>query len=201
MVDSIISVFHDRIIALDWMTPITKEKALKKLSTISKKVGYPDTWKDFSDLKKPYKQIFVNKSHNRIINSISFSHNSKYVVTGSRDKKIKIWKLENEKITLSTELGFSDSVNAVAFADKFNMENNYLIAVGLENGKIIFVDFCQNNEEKGIVKIISEINEFIGHNLGVNRLKFRKVEEKNIFQLASAGEDHTVRINEIEIKN
>ena len=51
MVDSIISVFHDRIIALDWMTPITKEKALKKLSTISKKVGYPDTWKDFSDLK------------------------------------------------------------------------------------------------------------------------------------------------------
>jgi putative endopeptidase len=51
MVDSIISVFHDRIIALNWMTPITKEKALKKLSTISKKVGYPDTWKDFSDLK------------------------------------------------------------------------------------------------------------------------------------------------------
>lgn len=51
MVDSIISVFHDRIIALDWMTPITKEKALKKLSTITKKVGYPDTWKDFSALK------------------------------------------------------------------------------------------------------------------------------------------------------
>lgn len=51
MVDSIISVFHDRIIALDWMSAPTKEKALKKLSTITKKVGYPDKWKDFSTLK------------------------------------------------------------------------------------------------------------------------------------------------------
>src|ERR1044072_6544307 len=33
------------------MSDSTKQKALHKLATISKKVGYPDKWKDFSALK------------------------------------------------------------------------------------------------------------------------------------------------------
>lgn len=45
------SVYSDRIKNLDWMTPGTKEKALKKLSTIIMKVGYPDKWKDMSSLE------------------------------------------------------------------------------------------------------------------------------------------------------
>ncbi|AFL90180.1 endothelin-converting enzyme [Terriglobus roseus DSM 18391] len=36
---------------LDWMSPATKAEALKKLSTIRNKVGYPDTWRDYSALK------------------------------------------------------------------------------------------------------------------------------------------------------
>jgi putative endopeptidase len=36
---------------LDWMSDSTKQKALRKLSGIAKKVGYPDKWKDFSALK------------------------------------------------------------------------------------------------------------------------------------------------------
>ncbi|PZP42715.1 MAG: M13 family peptidase, partial [Pseudopedobacter saltans] len=40
-----------RIEKLDWMTDSTKKRALSKLAKISKKVGYPDKWKDFSSLK------------------------------------------------------------------------------------------------------------------------------------------------------
>jgi putative endopeptidase len=36
--------------ALDWMSPATKEKALAKLDAMGKKVGYPDHWKDYSTL-------------------------------------------------------------------------------------------------------------------------------------------------------
>jgi putative endopeptidase len=36
---------------LDWMSDSTKQKALHKLAAITKKVGYPDKWKDFSALK------------------------------------------------------------------------------------------------------------------------------------------------------
>lgn len=44
------SVFAEHIKKLDWMSAKTKEKALHKLSKIVMKVGYPDTWKDMSQL-------------------------------------------------------------------------------------------------------------------------------------------------------
>jgi putative endopeptidase len=45
------SVFAERIKALDWMSPATKEKALYKLNAVIMKVGYPDKWKDLSAMK------------------------------------------------------------------------------------------------------------------------------------------------------
>jgi putative endopeptidase len=44
-------VYAERIKNLDWMSPVTKEKALEKLNTIVMKVGYPDKWKDLSSVK------------------------------------------------------------------------------------------------------------------------------------------------------
>jgi putative endopeptidase len=41
----------DRINALDWMSPATKQQALKKLNTIAVKVGYPDKWKNYDALE------------------------------------------------------------------------------------------------------------------------------------------------------
>ena len=39
-----------RIERLDWMSPATKAEALKKLSKLTTKVGYPNRWKDYSAL-------------------------------------------------------------------------------------------------------------------------------------------------------
>jgi putative endopeptidase len=36
---------------LDWMTPETKKQALVKLHAITNKIGYPDTWRDYSLVK------------------------------------------------------------------------------------------------------------------------------------------------------
>src|SRR5690606_19438466 len=43
--------YKERIEKLDWMRDSTKEKAFHKLAAISKKVGYPDKWKDLSGIK------------------------------------------------------------------------------------------------------------------------------------------------------
>ncbi|MDQ3051475.1 MAG: M13 family metallopeptidase [Bacteroidota bacterium] len=43
-------VYAERIKQLDWMSDVTKEKALSKLNSIVMKVGYPDKWKDLSTL-------------------------------------------------------------------------------------------------------------------------------------------------------
>ncbi len=50
MVDQIILVMEQRIKNLDWMTDATKQQALKKLSTLNRKLGYPDVWLDYSAL-------------------------------------------------------------------------------------------------------------------------------------------------------
>ena len=42
--------FASHITNLDWMSPVTKEKALNKLNKFTVKVAYPDTWKDYSKL-------------------------------------------------------------------------------------------------------------------------------------------------------
>ena len=51
VVENVRMAYKARMEKLDWMSDSTKQKALHKLSTIKKKVGYPDTWKDYSALK------------------------------------------------------------------------------------------------------------------------------------------------------
>ncbi|ROI07288.1 M13 family peptidase [Kaistella haifensis] len=43
--------FATHINNLAWMSPVTKEKAMKKLNTFTVKVAYPDKWKDYSKLQ------------------------------------------------------------------------------------------------------------------------------------------------------
>jgi putative endopeptidase len=51
LIENIRSAFRDRIEKLTWMSDSTKQRAYVKLAKITKKVGYPDKWKDFSRLK------------------------------------------------------------------------------------------------------------------------------------------------------
>ena len=50
MVDNILAAFNDRVDQLDWMTAATKQKAKAKIATVRVGVGYPETWRDYSDL-------------------------------------------------------------------------------------------------------------------------------------------------------
>jgi putative endopeptidase len=50
LVDHLIVAYRARIEGLDWMSEATKQKAIEKLGTVSKKLGYPDVWKDYAAL-------------------------------------------------------------------------------------------------------------------------------------------------------
>ena len=64
--DDVFAAFAERIKNLDWMSEATKQKSLQKLSTVTKKVGYPNEWKDFSKLKTNDKLLVDNiKSANK----------------------------------------------------------------------------------------------------------------------------------------
>lgn len=50
LVNNIQKAYALRIDKLEWMSDSTKVKAKEKLSAMSKKIGYPDKWKDYSNV-------------------------------------------------------------------------------------------------------------------------------------------------------
>ncbi|MAD52583.1 M13 family metallopeptidase [Idiomarina sp. UBA3162] len=50
LIENLRAAYADSIQGLDWMTDETKEKALEKLAKFDPKVGYPNEWRDYSDL-------------------------------------------------------------------------------------------------------------------------------------------------------
>ncbi|OIM99339.1 peptidase M13 [Idiomarina sp. MD25a] len=50
LIENLRAAYADSIQGLDWMTDETKEKALQKLAKFDPKVGYPNEWRDYSDL-------------------------------------------------------------------------------------------------------------------------------------------------------
>ena len=74
LVEHLVVAYRARLEKLDWMSDETKKKAIEKLGTVSKKLGYPDVWKDFSGL---------------IVGSGSFVENAMRAHAFEFDRKIK----------------------------------------------------------------------------------------------------------------
>jgi len=60
LVTNLMVVYKERISKLDWMGEETKKKALEKLSTINRKIGYPDKWKDYAGVEITRDNFFAN---------------------------------------------------------------------------------------------------------------------------------------------
>jgi putative endopeptidase len=51
LVDNLVEAYRRSIEALDWMGPESIRRALDKLDRFTPKIGYPDTWRDYSALE------------------------------------------------------------------------------------------------------------------------------------------------------
>jgi endothelin-converting enzyme/putative endopeptidase len=60
MTDQIEAVMGDEIEHLDWMSDATKNEALRKLRLIRNKIGYPNRWRDYSNLAITRTDYFGN---------------------------------------------------------------------------------------------------------------------------------------------
>lgn len=59
LVENLRKALKKHISELDWMTEETKEKALDKLQSMTVKIGYPDKWKDYSELVVDPKESYL----------------------------------------------------------------------------------------------------------------------------------------------
>ena len=60
LVNNIQKAYATRIDKLEWMSDSTKQKAKEKLFAITKKIGYPDKWKDYSNVNVARDTYFEN---------------------------------------------------------------------------------------------------------------------------------------------
>lgn len=61
LVENLRGALREHIEALPWMSRATKDKALAKLQALTVKIGYPDKWKDYSEIDiDPAKSLWEN---------------------------------------------------------------------------------------------------------------------------------------------
>ncbi|HRP90140.1 MAG TPA: M13 family metallopeptidase [Edaphocola sp.] len=70
LVNNLQLAFGERIKQLDWMSDVTKEKALIKLNGFIKKIGYPDKWKSYDNLV-----IVPDNYAQNVLNANEFEYN------------------------------------------------------------------------------------------------------------------------------
>lgn len=169
-----------------------------------------------------HKLIARHEAHKRIIWACSWNTRSHVFATGSRDRTVKIWKIEEngESGTRVNEFSvlpqFSSSVTALSWSPQNNFRED-LLAVGMENGLIEIWKI-----EPGLRNMVDDREHFVSvkgsrmvqldiylcHVATVHRLVWNWKETSksdktisinnsssaSVLQLASCGADHTVRI-------
>ena len=61
LVDNLLAAYRARIATLEWMSPETRKVALRKAETARIKIGYPDSWRDYSQLEIKAGDAYGNK--------------------------------------------------------------------------------------------------------------------------------------------
>jgi len=61
LVDNLEKAFEARVNKLDWMSDSTKAKAKEKLTYFTEKIGYPDKWRDYSNVEVGRGTYFENR--------------------------------------------------------------------------------------------------------------------------------------------
>ena len=135
--------------------------------------------------------------------SIALSQDSRHFATGSRDKKVAVWSVDPEKepetglgicsLACKAPMAFDSPVTALAFLP---IDKRMILAVGLDNGKIVIVEWCHGDSEEW--KVLVTLDSDQAHHKTVKRLKVRPGTQDSIY-LASCSDDHFVKIHQVRI--
>jgi len=106
LVENLRTSFAGRINKIDWMSDVTKQKAIDKLNGITVKVGYPDKWKDYSKL-----EISNNVSYYKnITNTNIFAFNEEMEKVGKPHDKLE-WGMTPQTVNAY----YSPNANEIVF--------------------------------------------------------------------------------------
>ncbi len=106
MIEFIKNVFRLRLQNSSWMTSETKEKALEKLSKMNFKIGYPDIWREFTNVGVSHQNSFFKNVLNCLRFETKFDNCQLYKPT---DKSL--WFMDPQDVNAY----YSPSYNEIVF--------------------------------------------------------------------------------------
>ncbi|CAB3366427.1 Hypothetical predicted protein [Cloeon dipterum] len=155
-------------------------------------------YKNVDDEQAPFQLVFStnkkNSVHTRVIWSCSWSPDSKFFVTGSREGKVVVWEVGAEFQVLGAHLNLDQAVTAVDF---WHHRTGYIIAVGCENGIVHLYNWKSVDENW---TLLYSFDQRIAHHKAIRRLAFRPTEDSAhdvCLVLASCSSDCSVKLFKI----
>lgn len=145
------------------------------------------------------------KAHSRIIWGVSWAADDSMFATCSRDQLVKVWQApaagdaELQEQPLLTLPQFAAPVTAVAFGPALG-RGGHLVGVGLEDGHVQVWEVAvagAAGQEMSCRQLWGS-SDWCRHAAAVKRLCWRGA-AGSALQLASAGEDHAVRVMEVVV--
>ncbi len=124
------------------------------------------------------RERYVFRDHESEVNSVAFSLDGQYIVSGSRDKTVKLWDLK-ERVLLHTFNGHESEVNSVAFSP----DGKYLVSGS--NDKTLKLWDVKN-------RVL--LHTFDGHQDWVNSVAFSPDGK----YLVSGSSDNTVKLWDVK---
>ncbi len=132
LVANLLKAYENSIKDLDWMSQETKKEALKKLNKINVKIGYPDKWRDYSQLVVKKDDYFGN-----VQRSIQFEYERMLKKLGKPVDRTE-WGMTPQTVNAY----YNPSLNEIVFpaailqAPFFNMEADDAVNYGAIGGVI-----------------------------------------------------------------
>ncbi|KAF5188631.1 Elongator complex protein, partial [Thalictrum thalictroides] len=159
-----------------------------------------------------YELVARQEAHKRIIWTCSWNPFGHEFATGSRDKTVKIWAVQNKSSVkhLITLPQFASSVTALSWCARNSLRNKGFLAVGMESGLIEVWNLSRNEIDASGMEVPSfdaavavRFDPFMCHVSTVHRLTWKdtKNEDCRTLQLASCGADHCARVFQVDVSN
>ncbi|KAM9930599.1 hypothetical protein OXX80_009330 [Metschnikowia pulcherrima] len=138
------------------------------------------------------------KAHSRIIWDCSWAPKGTDVfVTGSRDKAVKVWHVDDDKVELAAHTKTELAITSVACFQKELVRGVLLMAVGHENGHISL--YAVSPDGSSPIKKVLDFAAEILPGSRINKLAFSTKSIGSLLQLAVASDDTSFRVYYVNI--
>ncbi|MCC5919583.1 MAG: WD40 repeat domain-containing protein [Cyclobacteriaceae bacterium] len=143
-------------------------------------VGYSDKRIRVYDLRNlSLKYDFA--AHDNSVFTLQYSHDGKFLLSGSRDAHLKAWDIQNEYQEKGQIVAHMYAINHIAFSD----DGKYFLTCSMDKSVKVW-----DGKSYGLLKVLDKARH-AGHGTSVNKVLWRKPKGDD-YHIISASDDRSI---------